>query len=120
MNPPEHGQSPEDRQLPENEDPIEALLRGQNRYIDDDGFTQRVIAALPRRRCTWLRPACLLGSAAIGWVLAILWLPWKNLPPLTVAVLRSLDPQVLTPWVLVLTVCVSLLWAIVAAIQRED
>ena len=120
MNPPEHGQSPEDRQLPENEDPIEALLRAQNRYIDDDGFTQRVITALPRRRRVWLRQVLLLGSAAIGWVLAVFWLPWRNLPPLDLSALRSLDPQVLTPWVLVLTVCVSLLWTMAAAVQWED
>ena len=106
--------------LPEEKDPIDTQLREQNTHINDDGFTQRVIAALPRRRRAWLRPALLLGSAAIGWVLAVLWLPWKNLPPLDLSVLRSLDPQVLTPWVLVLTVAVSLVWALVAAIQWDD
>jgi hypothetical protein len=105
---------------PEDKDPIETLLREQNMYINDDGFTQGVIAALPRRRRRWLRSALLLGSAAIGWVLAVLWLPWKSLPPLDLSALLSLNSQVLTPWVLVLTVCASLLWAMVAAIQWED
>jgi len=96
------------------------MLREQSTYINDDGFTQRVIAALPRRRRTWLRPALLLGSAAIGWVLAVLWLPWRNLPAVDLSALLSLNPQVLTPWALVLTVAASLVWAMVAAIQWDD
>jgi len=111
---------PEDRQSLGNKDPIDTLLREQNRHVDDDGFTQRVMAALPRRRQTWLRTAWLLGSAAIGWVLAVLWLPWKNLPPLDWRALLSLNPQVLTPWVLVVTVAASLVWAMVAAVQWEE
>jgi hypothetical protein len=112
---------PEDRQSPEGKDPIEMQLREQNRYINDDGFTARVIAALPRRRrFGWFRSALLLGAAAIGWVLAVLWLPWRSLPPVDLSALRSLDPQVLTPWAMVLTVMVSVVWAMVAAVQWED
>jgi len=59
------------------EDPIDALLREQNTYVDDSGFTARVVKSLPRRRRAWLRPALLLGAVAIGSVLAILWLPWE-------------------------------------------
>ena len=99
---------------------MDILLREQNPYINDDGFTRRVVAALPRRRLAWLRPALLLGSAAIGWVLAVLWLPWKNLPPLDLSALLSLNSQVLMPWVLVLSVTASLVWAVVAAIEWED
>jgi len=111
---------PEDRQSIDERDPIDTQLHEQNAYINDDGFTQHVIAALPLRRRMWLRPALLLGSVAIGWVLAVLWLPWKNLPPLSVSAVLSLNSQVLTPWVLVLTVAASLVWAIVAAIQWDD
>ena len=105
---------------PDGKDPIDALLREQNAYVNDDGFTQRVIAALPRRRHAWLRSTFLLGAAAVGWVLAILWLPWKNLPPLDLSALLSLNSQVLTPWVIVLSVAASLVWAVVAAVQWED
>lgn len=105
---------------PDEKDPIDALLREQNAYVNDDGFTARVITALPRRRLAWLRPALLLGAATVGWVLAVLWLPWKNLPPLDLAALLSLDSQVLMPWVLVLTVAASLVWAVVAAASWED
>ncbi len=105
---------------PDEKDSIDALLREQNPYIDDDGFTQRVIAVLPRRRLAWLRPALLLGAATVGWVLAVLWLPWRNLLPLDLSALLSLNPQVLMPWVLVLSVTASLVWAVVAAVSWED
>jgi hypothetical protein len=51
------------------------LLREQDKYIEDNGFTARVVAALPCRRRAWLRPVLLLGAVAIGSVLAVLWLP---------------------------------------------
>jgi hypothetical protein len=106
---------------PEPNDPLDALLRDQNRYIEDDGFTSRVIASLPRRRSYfWLRPFLLLGATTIGFVLAILWLPWKNLPVLDSSALLSPNSQVLLPWVLVLSVMASLVWGITAAIQLED
>jgi hypothetical protein len=106
---------------PEDKDPIDMQLREQTPYIDDHGFTQRVIAALPpRRRLTWLRPVLLLGSAAVGIVLAIRWLPWSNLPPLDISALTSLNPQVLSPWMVVLSVAASLIWAVVSAVQWDD
>jgi hypothetical protein len=105
---------------PEDNDPIDMQLREQTPYIDDNGFTQRVIAALPPRRLTWLRPVLLLGSAAVGIVLAIRWLPWSNLPPLDMSALLSLNPQVLSPWMVVLSVAASLIWAVVSVVQWDD
>ena len=95
-------------------------LREQDTYVNDDGFTARVVAALPPRRRTWLRPVLLLGSAAVGIVLAIQWLPWSNLPPLDMSALLSLNSQVLLPWVVVLSVTASLVWAVMAAVQWDD
>jgi hypothetical protein len=106
---------------PETNDPLDALLREQNPYVEDNGFTKRVISALPRRRPqSWLRPVLLLGATVIGSVLAVLWLPWKNLPVLNLSALLSLNSQVLLPWVLVLSVIASLVWATVDAVQWED
>jgi len=106
---------------PEENDLVDMQLREQNAYIDDGGFTKRVVAALPRRRrYAWLRSALLLGSAAIGWVLAVLWLPWRSLLPLDLSGILSLNPQVVMPWALVLAVTVSLVWSVVAAIQWDD
>jgi hypothetical protein len=106
--------------LPETNDSLDTWLREQNAYIEDNGFTARVIQALPRRRRAWLRPMLLLGATAIGFVLAILWLPWKNLPALDSRALLSLDSQVLLPWTLVFLILGSLVWSATAALQWED
>jgi hypothetical protein len=105
---------------PETNDPLDALLREQDKYIEDNGFAARVVAALPRRRCAWLRQVLLLGAVAMGSVLAVLWLPWRNLPVLDSSALLSLDSQVLMPWVLVLSVMASLVWGTISALEWED
>ena len=105
---------------PDDLDPIDALLREQNQHIDDGGFTHRVLTALPPRRRAWLRPALLLGAAAIGSGLAILWIPWNNLPSPDLSALLSLNSQVLMPWLVVFSVAAALVWAVVAAVQTED
>jgi hypothetical protein len=105
---------------PEENDPLEALLREQNPHVDDNGFTERVLAVLPRRRRNWLRPTLLLGVTAIGSALAIHWLLWENLSAPDLSALLSLNSQVLLPWLLVLSVTATLTWAIMAAAQWED
>jgi len=50
-------------------DPLEwLLLDDARRPLPDDGFARRVALALPpaRRPSPWLRPALVLGSAAVG------------------------------------------------------
>jgi Domain of unknown function (DUF5056) len=105
---------------PENNDPLDALLREQNQYVADDGFTKRVISSLPRRHSRWSSQFFLLGAAIIGWIAAALWLLKDNLPPINASSLYSLDSQALWPWAIVLCVAASLTWAVVAAIQWED
>lgn len=106
---------------PGNNDPLDALLRKENPSVADDGFARRVISALPRRRSHLrLRQLFLVGVTLVGWVLAALWLPWGTLPPLDLSALLSLNPQILWPWVAVLTVTGSLIWAVIAAVQWED
>jgi len=56
-------------------DPIERLLREDaRRSIPDQGFSMRVVLAIPGAPRPWLRPALLAGSAAVGsvaaWILA--------------------------------------------------
>ena len=106
--------------LPEQNDPLYTLLREQNAYVDDGGFTARVVKTLPRRRRAWLRPALLMSATAIGSVLAVLWLPWGSLPALDLSAFLSLNPQVFLPWVLATAVLGSLIWSTVAALQWED
>lgn len=46
--------------------------------IPDDGFSRRVMGALPRpavRRAGWWKPALILGSTALGCVLAAVLAP---------------------------------------------
>jgi hypothetical protein len=89
-------------------------------YIEDGGFTARIIKILPHRRRRWLRPALLLGATAIGSVLAIFWVPWGSLPALDLSALLSPNPQVLLPWALAVAVIGSLIWSTVAALGGED
>ena len=105
---------------PEPLDPLDACLREQNPHLEDGGFTARVMQALPRHRRAWLRPALLLGVTGLGSLLAVQWLPWHELAPLNGAALLALDPQVLCPWALVLSVLAALAWASVDALQPED
>jgi hypothetical protein len=104
----------------EENDPLDALLREQNSYVDDGGFTARVIQSLPPRRRAWLRPALLMSSTITGSVLAVLWVPWSSLPALDLSAFLSPNPQVLMPWVLAVSVVGALLWSAVAALQWED
>ncbi len=105
---------------PEENDPLDALLREQNSYIDDGGFTARVVQSLPPRRHAWLRPALLMSATVIGAVLAVLWVPWGSLPALDLSAFLSPNPQVLMPWVLAVSVIGALIWSAVAALQWED
>ena len=56
-------------------DDLDRLLGDAARdVIDDDGFTARVMGALPARRAApraWLKPALVFGSAAVGSILAV-------------------------------------------------
>ena len=103
---------------PDTNDPLDALLREQNTYIDDNGFTARVIASLPpRRRRAWLRPTVLFGATAIGYFLALWWMPWGLLNP---SVLLSFNAQALLAYGLLLAIGGSLVWGVVAALGWED
>ena len=58
---------------------IDLLLREDARApMPDDGFSRRVLSALPPPAAAtraWLRPALVLGSAALGSALAVLLAP---------------------------------------------
>ena len=56
---------------------IDRLLRADARQeIPEDGFTARVLSALPPRAPhLWLKPLLVLGSAALGSALAVLLAP---------------------------------------------
>jgi hypothetical protein len=101
---------------PENNDPLDALLREREKYIDDNGFSARVVAALPRRRRSFFRPILLLGAVAINLTLAAFWLPWDNLHIITPGN-TVIDPKTLLPLALAIAVLGSLVWATVSALE---
>ena len=99
-------------------DPLDVLLREQNDYIEDNGFTARVMGALPqRRRRGSLRPTVLLCATAICYVLAILWVPWNLMSPWA---LLSFNGQALLAYGLLLAIFGSLLWGVIAALGWEE
>ena len=104
----------------EENEPLDTLLRERIAYIEDRGFTARVIRSLPRRKAALLRPVVLLSASAIGFALSICWLPWKDLPPFDTSTLFSQNPHALAPWLLVFTVISSLAWAVITALRGED
>lgn len=104
----------------ESQDPLDTLLHEQNVYIQDAGFTARVIESLPRRRSRWLRQSFLIGVSTIGWILAAWWLPWGNLPALNASALLSPDSQALLPCITVFVVVGALVWSTIAAVQWDD
>lgn len=104
---------------PENNDPLDALLRAQDDYVEDNGFTARVLAALPRRR-TWVRPTLLLGATVIASMLAAWWLPWENLFPSGPSALLLLNAQMLLSWLLLIAAVASLVVGAMAALRWED
>jgi hypothetical protein len=104
---------------PETNDPIDKLLREQEAYISDDGFTKRVMAALPRQRAVFPRIILLL-IVIVGAALAAFWMPWQNLPPLDYRQIFSSDSKVLSAWLPFAMVLFVLLSAARAALRRED
>lgn len=61
------------------EDKLDLLLRADaGKKISDEGFSARVLSALPPARARsrpWLKPLLVLGSAALGSVLAVAFVP---------------------------------------------
>lgn len=101
-------------------DPIDKLLREQDSYVEDDGFTKRVVAALPRRRQPVLSRIILFAVVIAGTAMAVYWMPWKNLPPLDFTQVSSADSKVLSAWLPFVIVGVALASAAIAAVRREE
>jgi len=97
---------------PETNDPIEKLLREQDSYIPDDGFTRQVLSRVPNRSRAWTRVVYLA-------VLAGFWLPWGNLPELNYQQVIMLDPKVISAWLPVGAVLVALGSGILAALRGD-
>lgn len=105
---------------PEKNDVIEKLLREQDAYISDEGFTKGVLARLPRRRRRWMPRVILLAMVAGGALMASQWVSWSSLPPLDYRRVIELDSGFLSAWLPVAAVGAALVSALVAALRGED
>lgn len=103
----------------ETPDPIDKLLRGQGNYVADDGFTRRVMAGLPLRNRFLPARIVLTLVVIMGAIMAILWMPWNNLPPLDFTQLFS-DSKMLSAWIPFIAVGVALGSAVLAIFRREN
>lgn len=105
------------------EDPLDALLQGDENYIADGGFTARVMTSLPRRRHSWLRPVVLVSVALLGFV-ALAWLlpPWNEIfvPAANGGFIMEFSPESLMTLAALAIVGASLAWSLFAALKWED
>ena len=101
-----------------NDDWLDRQLRADARVtLQDDGFASRVLAALPLpvpRMNPWLKPALVLGSTAVGGLLATLLAPvgpmfmegasqlahMRGFTPSVAALLAMTSVLVIAGWVL--------------------
>ena len=105
---------------PEAEEQLDALLRESETYVEDAGFTARVVSALPRRRRFALRPIILSSALLIGFALLAWMLPWKDIfvrGPGGVIELTSRSFVLLAGGLVVIA---TLFWGLFAVVRGED
>lgn len=105
------------------EDPLDRLLQADNAYVEDGGFTARVVSSLSSRQRSWLRPAILLGVTLIGFASLVWWLPsWGQIfvPVKDGGFIIRLSAQSLLTLGAMLVAGGSLLWSLFAALRGED
>jgi len=109
-------------ELPDGNDPLDALLREAENYIPDNGFTARVLKTLPaRRKRHWSRFAVLSAAVLIGVGLAA----WQS--PAILAVFDGamqpsalLQRQTLFGFAALFTALGSLVWVVFKLANEED
>jgi hypothetical protein len=103
-----------------NNDWLEDKLRQDDRYLDDTGFTARVVAALPaRRERRWLRPVILGTTAVAGLALALWLLPSEN--HLVSSFVQLVRARTFSAVPLLPVVLIALMfWATITAVAREN
>jgi hypothetical protein len=107
---------------PENNDPLDELLREADGYLPDNGFTARVLTALPaRRKHSWRRFAVLAAAVLVSGILAA----WQL--PAALALLAPLPQhwsavqwQNLITLVPFLAALASLGWVVFAVVSEEE
>lgn len=84
---------------------LDDVLKEGPRYIEDNGFSARVVSALPRRKQrAWVRTAVLGGAAVAGCALGLVLLPGGKFVAdcaLQLATARTLTPSLIMPALIV-------------------
>jgi hypothetical protein len=93
-------------------DPLDGLLREHNPYIEDQGFTQRVLQRLPRRRYPWRKTILLIATGLAG------GLAWQWLPPIPAT--NWQDAQFIAAACALMTVTAAVIWGLLSGLQWED
>lgn len=108
---------------PESNDPLDSLLREHDSYVEDNGFTARVMTSLPRRPRSWLRPAILCGAALLGLALLFWLMPVVSEafnPEANGRTFVLFNLQSILTLLAVLLSSASLGWGIFKALQPEE
>jgi hypothetical protein len=109
--------------LPKPHDPLDELLLGADEYLPDNGFTTRVLTALPAKRTHAWRRFVVLTLAVIAGAALAAW----QLPAIIVA-LRGAIPNhwsaiqwpLLATCVALLAALASLVWGMFAIVNEEE
>lgn len=100
-------------------DGLDPLLCEQDAYIDDRGFTRRVLSALPRRRRLARRPFILLGAIVVGCALAAWWFPTSEILAVVRLDFSSITTASLSALAAALAAIGSLVWGTLALVNSE-
>lgn len=100
-------------------DALDLLLREQDAYVDDHGFTRRVLTALPRRRRLALRPVILPGAIVVGCALAAWWFPTSEILAVARLDFSSITAASLSTLAAALAAIGSLVWGALALVNSE-
>jgi hypothetical protein len=107
---------------PESNDPVDLFLKEADDYVPDNGFTRRVLTALPRRQHRgWLRigvlaGAMLAGAGLAGWDLPSMGALLAALPQ-SWSVVQWQSLLLLLPG---LAAFAALIWGALALINEEN
>jgi len=102
---------------------IDTLLRNDAAQgVADDGFTRRVLGALPSRPrapARWLRPALVMGSAVVGSALAIAFAPPLESPSMAIVELLTAGTPSPAAWAALALAGALLVSCLVVAFDAE-
>ena len=101
-------------------DSLDALLRDQATYIDDNGFTRRVLIALPRRRRSALRPALVLSATAIACALTVWGFPTGEMLAIAHLDFSAITDSSVSAVAAALVAIGSIVWRAVAALDSKS